>query len=212
MSLSSTTLVPELQYWYHIFLVNSSVNKYTIPLPVSIAGPISNPLVYLPTRSFIEMLFNDNYPYSKYNYLYKEDNSKYSWPEIVKRRMMIYPRSAKYYWCDSSVIDSTSSNIFNLEKDDLTLLDALLSYRIDSTSVTIIDSTSTQFIDHILHATYTNLTTNLSKLIFLYLDLKIYGKYSNYNNQTLISTTLLERCFEAYLLDEFFKNISNKTV
>ena len=202
MILSSTKLIPELQFYFNEFVVGSSVNRYGLNIASSI------PEIYLQTKSFIELLFDDNYSYDSYKYLYNENTNRYSWPEIVKKRILIYPMSAKYYECTD---DLTGENLFTLEDDDIVLLDALLAYRIDSTSVSIItDSTSTEFIDNVLYAKYDDLTTGLSKLIFIYLNLKIYDDYSLYNTETLIATNLIEYCFEAFLLDKIFDIVSAK--
>jgi len=206
--LLSTNLIAELQYWGSNFITNSSVNKNKLPIPASIG------LTFMPQKSFIELLFNENY-YSDsttnidYRYLYSENTVRYTWPNVVKNRMLIYPSSAKYYQCDS-----TGTNFFNLQSEDLTLLDALLQYRIDSTSVTIVDSTSVTFVSNVLHATYSFMTSTLAKLIFIYLDLKIYGRTSNYNNQILLasSTSILETLYESYVLDEIFKVVSARGV
>lgn len=203
MTLASTNLVPELQYWFNYFVINSEVNKNQIPIPTTLDD------VYLPQKSFIELLFNENYEYDEYKYYYEQDTNKYGWPYIVKTRMGVYPSSAKYY----TLSDSTATNLFDLQEHDVTLLNALLAYRADSTAVSIItDSTAVAFINNILYSSYNNLETNLSKLIFLYLDLKINENYSNYNNENLVSEgSLLESLYETYVLDEMFKLVSNKS-
>jgi hypothetical protein len=196
--LASTILVPELQAWFNSFVSGSSINKNEVPLPVDI------PDVYLTPNSFIALLFNNDYDavlYPTYKYLYKEESIS-CWPNIVKNRIMIYPASARYL-----IIDDEGSNVFTLGADDFSLLDALLSYREDSTGVTIVDSVTTYFdsTSNILYATYGNLTTVLSKLIFLYLDLKINDNYANYNNSTLVSDgTVLESLYEMYVMDKYF--------
>jgi hypothetical protein len=198
MTLASTRLVPELQAWFNSFVKGSSVNKHEVPLPVDIAD------TYLTPNSFIALLFNDSYDttiYPNYKYLYKEESIS-CWPNVVSTRIMIYPTSAKYF-----VIDDAGSNIFNLTSDDLVLLDALLQYRTDTTSVSIVSSITTSFdtTSNILYVTYGNLTTSLSKLIFLYLDLMINDNYSNYNNTTLVSGgDVLTTMYEFYLIDKYF--------
>lgn len=204
MPLASTTLVPELQYWFNSFVINSNVNKNQVPLPTTLAT------TYLPQKSFIELLFNDSYSDTSYYYHYEEDTSKYSWPYVVKTRMGVYPASAKYYTLSDS---TTDVNLFNLQEHDTVLLNSLLAYRLDSTAVSIItDTTAVQFIDNVLYTNYDNLSTNLSKLIFLYLDLKINSNYTNYNNENLVSEgSLLESMYEAYVQDEMFKLVSNRS-
>ena len=209
MPLASTNLVAEIQTWFSKFIVNSVVNKYEIPKPPEI------PLIYFTLRtSFIELLFNDNYSRDEYFYRFESDTNKYAWPQPVKTRLLVYPRSAIYYKLLETNIDTTGTNVFELEQDDVTLLNALLQYRQDSTSLTIIDSTSTNFVSNILYAHYSTLNTNLSKMIFMYLNLKIYNNYSDYDSTTLVSssTSVLESCYETYILDEFYSYISNRGV
>jgi len=208
MALANTTLVPELQTWFNRFVINSIVNKNEVPAPVAIDQ------IFLPEKSFIELLFNENYPYDTYQYLYKNETRTQCWPELTRNRLTIYPASAKYL-----VLDSAGSNAFQLQSHDFVLLDALLAYRQDSTALTIVDSTSVEFISdataniYILKSNYNNLNTTLSKLIYLYLDLKIYSNYQNYNNLQLVSTgTLLETCFEFLLIDEYFAFMSARDV
>ena len=203
MTLSSTMLVLELQYWFNYFVINSEINKNQVPIPTTLDE------VYLPQKSFIELLFNDSYNDSEYYYYYTEETNKYSWPYVVKTRLNLYPASAKYY----TLSDSATTNLFNLQQHDIILLNALLAYRLDSTAVSIItDTTAVGFVSNILYANYSNLNTNLSKLIFLYLDLKINENYSNYNNENLVSEgNLLESVYETYVLDEMFKLVSNRS-
>lgn len=201
MTISSTNFVAELQYWFNNFVTNSSVNKNKVKFPSTVNTYI------LPQKSFIELLFNENYSYSEYYYKYAEKTDKSTWSSQVLQRMMIYPESAKYYFCDS-----TGENLFQLQSEDLTLLNALLQYRIDSTSVSIIDSTSISFINNVLYASYDNISRNLAKLIFVYLDLKINRNISYYNNQTIIAdeSSSLESMYELYVLDKIFDLISSR--
>ncbi len=198
-----TNLIPELNSWFNRFVKNSSVNKNQITIPTEIND------IYLPPKSFIELLFNESYSYSEYYYKYNEDTNRYSWPNIVKTRMLIYPSAGKYYKCAE-----TGDNSFNLNDEDLVLLNALLQYRQDSTSVTIIDSIEISFVDNVLYASYSNISSNLAKLIFLYLELKIYGRTSNYDNQILISSfdNILENMYESLVSDEIFTTISIRGV
>ncbi len=204
-------MVPELQHWFYTFVVNSYVNKYGVPAPVDIAEH------WMPQKSFIELIFNPNYPYDSYEYRYKGGLSNANWPQVVRTRTMIYGGAADYLQ-----LDPTGHNVFLLQQDDFTLLDALLAYRQDSTGVTIIDSTATTVFDStsgVLTAYYDGLSTPLSKLIYLYLQLKIYGDYSRYNNTIIISRDdtnpsyiNLENMFEMVLLDEYFNTVSNRYV
>jgi len=205
---ASPTLVPELQAWFYNFVVNSEVNKYEVPAPVDIED------IYLPQKSFIEMLFNNAYSYTEYNYLYNEETRLSCWPTLVRQRLCVYAGASKYELLADT--GETGDNIFGLESADLTLLDALLGYRTDGTSVTIIDTTATILFDStalVLYANLDSLPTPLSKLIYLYLDLKLYGRYENYNNLNVISTVkVLDTMYELLLIDEYFAFISARAV
>jgi hypothetical protein len=223
--LTSYTVVPELQHWYHNFLVNRSiVGKDRIPPPTNI------PELYMPTNSFIEMLFNDNYCKDsyEYRYLYNQQGGNLCVPRIVFDRMQIYPGSFKYV-----EIDPAGDNIFALQPHDFTLLDALLQYRIltcDSTAdltcgvdssatfaLQVVDSTSVNFAYdstagiYILQASLGSLNTTLSKLIYLYLDFKVNGNFGKYDNEILVSNCqLVESCYESYLIDQYYKCMSSR--
>jgi hypothetical protein len=205
MTLASTKLVPELQYYFENFIRFSIINKNQIPAPVTINE------VYIPPQSVVELLFNEDYLYTSYKYLYTESVSRSTIPLEYLDRIMLYSSSGKYM-----ELGDTGENLFLLQSNDFTMLDALLSYRIDSTALTMIDTTGVISFDTtsvILYADFNSLTTPLSKLIFLYLDLKIRDNTENYNNTSLISSgDLLSSCYEAYVLDEFFKIISTRGI
>ena len=205
MTLASTKLAPELQYFFEKFIRFSVVNKNQIPAPVTVEDS------YIPQQSFIELLFNDDYSYISYEYRYIESPSRSTIPLEYLDRIMLYSSSAKYM-----ELDETGENFFLLQANDFTMLDALLAYRIDSTALTIIDTTGVISFDStsvILYADFDLFTTSLSKLIYLYLDLKIRENTLNYNNTNLVSGgDLLSSCYEAYILDEFFKVISARGI
>jgi hypothetical protein len=152
------------------------------------------------------MLFNDAYAHDSYEYRYSTEEDPLSVPRVAATRLQVYPGSSQYL-----NLDSAGSNVFNLQNDDFATLDALLAYRNDGTALTIIDSTSVSFVSDttagifILYATLDILSTELSKMIYLYLTLKLYDRYEDYNNESLTSTGgLLETCYESYLIDQYF--------
>jgi len=199
--LTSYSLVPELQHFFNRFVVNSEVNEYLVSPPVDI------PELYMPENSFIDMLFNDNYSKSSYEYKYIDEINPLCIPRIAFDRIQIYPGSSKYL-----IMSTTGDNIFSLQQHDFHLLDALLAYRngaTDATSLIIIDSTSVDFtiVDSIciLTASLSALQTRLSQLIYLYLILKVQDRYQEYNNELLITDgCVLTSCYEAYLIDQYF--------
>jgi len=202
-TLTSYSLVPELQHWFNNFVINSEVNKGLIPPPVDIAE------IYMPSNSFIEMLFNDNYSKTSYEYRYIQETNVGCIPRSAWDRLKIYPGSSQYL-----TLDSDGDNIFGLQADDFAALDALLAYRegaTDSTSLILIDSTGVSFVSdatadiYILYGSYNSFSTELSKLIYLYLRLQTLDDFSLYNNESLVTTGgLIETCFESYLIDRYF--------
>ncbi len=194
--LTSYSLVAELQHWFNHFVINSKINKYRVPPPVDI------PELYLGENSFIDMLFNNSYVQNSYEYKYSTEQDPLSVPRVAATRLQVYPGSSQYL-----KLDPAGSNIFNLQADDFATLDALLAYRNDATSLTVVNSISVSFdaTAIILYATLDNLSTELSKMIYLYLVLKLYDRFEGYNTETLISTgDLLQTCYESYLVDQYF--------
>ena len=194
--LTSYSLVAELQHWFNHFVINSKINKYRVPPPVDI------PELYLGENSFIDMLFNNSYAQNSYEYKYIAEQDPLSVPRVAATRLQVYPGSSQYL-----KLDSDGSNIFDLQADDFATLDALLAYRNDATSLTVVDSISVSFDSTaiILYATLDNLSTELSKMIYLYLVLKLYDRFEEYNTEILISTgDLLQTCYESYLVDQYF--------
>ena len=206
-SLDSTIVVPELQLWTNHFVLHSNVNKYEVPYPVY-------DLTHCyPAGSFISMLFDDNYPHNYYEYLYAQKEDRLSWPWVVRQRLLVYPRSGKY----EIINNQTGTNIFLLQQDDFTMLDALLAFRMDSTSLTVIDD-ATAAVSLIYDATsditiltagLATLNTELSKLIFVYLDLCVNNNTSNYDGIIPISTEhALQTIYELYVLDKYYEVVS----
>lgn len=208
MTLANSSLVPEFQHYFHQFVLGSTINKNQIPFPVDI-----DPL-YLTTQSVVELLFLDTFPYDSYYYLYENETG--DWPTLTRQRLMIYP-SSKYL-----IPGTTGDNIFNLKSDDFNMLNVLMQYRHDSTSVTLIDTTADSTAVIIVTDATTNLITSitgninglstpLSKLIFLYLNLHINGSYIGYYNLSSIVSdcSMLATAFELKLIDDYFDLISS---
>ncbi len=226
-------LVPELQYWFNKFIMETKLNKEITPTPVSI------PLIYLHRESFIEVLFNDNYSKPLYKYMYREGSSCSPIPNIVKTRISIYPNK-KYYTISDSTNSETNINLFNLTTEELLIIDRLLQYRLDPKNTIISDlpfnrsayetniiSDGTTFIDYdTLDSTSSELysvdstSTILYDLIYLYLDLKINNNIESYNNVALLTLNhtgatpkqVLECCFEKYLIEKMFLYVSSLNV
>jgi len=169
------------------------MNKRMFPIP----APLK--VEYLDTnKSFIRLLFDDSWDKDEYWYKYKLVGRE-SWPLYVQTRLSVYPTSGQYYISSN---DPDAINLFALSSDDFLLLDELLLYRLygDSTSFNTID--------------FLSLSTNLSKLIYIYLDLMINNNYSLYNDTSIISNPafILECCYEAYVAEAIFNYTSSLNV
>lgn len=205
----STIVVPELEVYTRRFIETSDVNKFGVPFPPEFQN------VWYPEGSFIAMLFDECYSYDYYKYLYAEVQDKQSWPIIVRRRLNVYPISARYM-----ILNDDGRNLFNLEADDFTMLDALLIYRQDSTSLVVVDSTASVSLVYdstseigIITAGVNTLSTELSKLIFIYLDLMVNKNISNYNTLIPISTDYsLQTIYELFVIDKYFEFVSCNAV
>ncbi len=189
-------VVPELLYYTNQYIMNSTANKYKIPFP-----PTFNSSNLGENKSFIRLLFDESWPptLTSYRYLYRYESCMNSAPSEIQSRLRLYPEHSELYVCDSDSTAVCFLNIFNLQDDDLMMLDKLLQYRIDSTSVNIVS------ID------YNNLSTTLSKLIYVYLAFKILHDYSYFDTSDPISEEdlILENFYESYLTDIIFMYISN---
>ena len=210
MIVANSQLVPEFQYYFNKFVRNSIVNRYGIPLPVAVDEK------FLAKGTVVELLCSEQFPYNEYTYFYKNESRTNCWPTLTRQRLMIYPGSQ--YLVPSTESDG-GINIFNLQAHDFMMLDVLLSYRHDSTSVTVIDSTSLQIITDAtsgittVYASVDVLITSLSKLIYLYLQFKINQNYELYNNTEIISDcSLLATCFELSLIDQYFLYMQSRVM
>ena len=203
---ASTIVTSELEIQTRNFIIDSAVNKFGVPFPPEL------PETCFPEGSFITMLFDECYDLDYYKYLYEPIEDKLSWPAVVSRRLNVYPVSGRYM----ELNDTNGTNIFNLQADDFTMLDALLVYRQDSTGLVVIDSTASVslVVDTtadvvILTASLNTLTTELSELIFVYLDLVVNKNISNYSSNIPISTDYaLKTIYELFVIDKYFNYMS----
>jgi hypothetical protein len=213
-SVPSTLVVPELEIYSRRFIIDSRVNEFGVPFPPDLKLDTT----CYPQGSFITMLFDECYDLDNYKYLYDEVDDKLSWPAVIRRRLNVYPVSARYLELD----DVNGRNLFNLQPDDFTLLDALLVYRQDTTGLVVIDATNvvTTSLAYdatadvtILTTSLVSLTTELSQLIFVYLDLVINKNTSNYSINVPISTdTALRTIYELFVIDKYFEYMSCRAI
>lgn len=195
MPVFNCIVIPELNYYFGMFVKKTTLNKDEIPFPVQ----LERSDLY-EDRSFLRLLFDDQWPanYTHYYLCYHERACKENWPAIVQTRANVYPISASY-WVACDCTSSFSINIFNLDSEEISMLDQLLMYRMDPCSYSLTIS-------------YTSLTTNLGKMIWLYLNFKVNEDYSKIDETTPIasSDSTLENMYEVYLIENVFSFVQNK--
>jgi len=174
-------------------VIHSNLNRYMIPFGSEYTG------VEVPNdNSFINVLFNDNYSDNFYRYLYRRVMDRSTWPSTVLTRLMIDPKNANYFRCDGNDPNLHNFNLYGLRSEDLTMLNHLTEYRhIGTTNHSTVD--------------YHLLTTNLSRMIYIYLDVKLHNNNSKYPAGISMASQgdVLEYCYEVYLIENIFNQISN---
>lgn len=189
-------VVPDLLFYANKYVMESIANKYKIPFP-----PTFDISQLGDNKSFIRLLFDEGWPksYTNYRYLFRYESCMNSAASTLSSRMRLYPEKSELYICDSDSTAICNINVFGLEQDDLTMLDMLLQYRIDATSV------------NITSINYNSLSTVLSKLIYIYLNFKINLDYTIFDTDTPLSSSdmVLENFYEGYLTDIVFIYISS---
>jgi len=207
-----SNLVQNLHDYTFEVISNNRVRKFTYDLPVTFAKVVINSNLnksmipfgseYIADNipldnSFIDVLFRDDYEPDYYRYLYRRVLDKSTWPPIVLTRLMLDPENAQYFRCDGDDVNLHNYNLYSLQNDDLLLLNYLLEYR---------NTKNTNHRDTI----YNNLSSNLSRMIYIYLDVKLYDDNSKYPADISMSAQgdILENCFEVYLVENIFNQIS----
>jgi len=60
MIVANSQLIPEFQYWFNHFIVNSVVNRYEIPIPVEVDPAFIPKGTTMITHIFIKMKIGNN--------------------------------------------------------------------------------------------------------------------------------------------------------
>jgi hypothetical protein len=172
-----------------MFVKKTTLNKDEIPFPVQ----LERTDLY-EDRSFIRLLFDDDWPatHNHYYICYHERACKENWPAIVQTRANIYPRTSSY-WVACDCTASFAINIFNLGSEEVSMLDQLLIYRLNPCTYS-------------LTINYSTLTSNLGKMIWIYLNFKVNEEYSKIDTTTPIASSdnTLENMYECYIIENVF--------
>jgi len=180
---------PQLDFYFSTYW---QFNR-EITIHDNILDPESIANIDIKRGSFVEMLFSNTYELSYYHTLFETVGIGTLTKSISERLHTISSTITCY------VSDSTSGiDVFSLAPEDNIMLDLLLEYR-----QTITPDLNT--------VTYSSLTTNLSKLIYKYLDLVVNLNFDTLNNKVLdsSSTSILENLYEVYVTNETHRIIRN---
>lgn len=182
--------VPELdnafsEYW----TTNGEIVIHNMPMPELEKDILIN------TNSFIHLLFSNSFDGTGYTYLFIEKEITY-FSKPIRERIGSSGSLIKLYLSTDDT--DLGFNIYELTTEELSMIDYLFYYRTDGTSnFSIIN--------------YDGLESNLSKLIYIYLDFMINEDFSKINNNTLISDSdnILHTFFEIYIMNEAHRLMKN---
>lgn len=162
--------------------------------------PTEIPDKYVNKRSLFHLLFNENYEYDNFIYTFSDLNIDNFPSNIINR---IYSKG-KYIRC--MIADETNGyNVLELSDEELVLLNKLLSYK-------------NTFIYPLNNIEYDSLTKNISKLIYLYIDLlgndriDIKIKIDKILEFNINSSNIIELLYYNYILDKSHKYILNSNI
>lgn len=166
-----------------------NLNKYITIIPVQV------PIECITRGSFIELLFNDDdWNFDTYKYKFKKLD-KFLWPEGIRYRLSV-GQNELYIPCDTT--DALGINLFKLKDDDHDLLKRLVDYRLDGTCV-------------LSDIVFDYLQTNLSRLIYGYLDFSINKSIDVIcNYEPILDSSVLDSLYEVYIYEKVFRYISSR--
>ena len=149
----------------------------------------------LGSTSIFALLFDNSYSDTTYQYMFKVVEKSTLDTAIREKISMSYNTVRPYISCETT--DTGALNIFSFTPSDIVMFDLLLLYRMGTTPIltTII---------------FENLS-NISKLIYSYLQLMINNNFDYINDTDIISEddNLLETLYEVYVTNESHRTIRN---
>ena len=200
---------PELNYYFYEYWKNYGEIKLEYVKVPEAYGPRG---LYPSRVCFLELLFNNHYSESSFNYYFRRESVTVC-PKPVWQRLNTIGTVPTFFCTDSTcdfVTDTTGNihvianhcsseeNLFNIEEEEAILLYYLLQYRLGSTFD--------------LTFPITTLTKPLSKLIYIYLDMMLHYNYEyfyTYPDVIASSNNILETMFELYVMNEAHKLAKN---
>lgn len=196
--------VPELNYWANKILLSSKISDNFLQFPVKLSST-----KWKSENSILSLLFNTFYTSNFYIKFFKRIPFKKLNDIILSSRLSLFINDIDIYAVDSDEYSSffttndNPENLFEIDSEEEILLDKVLQFKTDSTSVVDIST-----------ITYGNLNSALSKMIFLYLNHELNNDYSLYNNEqstfTNTNSKILHILYEKWLIDYFYRKQTKK--
>lgn len=184
--------LPELDYYFkNYWNTYKQIEYFNVYLPeIESIGNIS-------TNSVFALLFNNSF--SESDYTYKFDEETYNYPnfsENIRERLSFTSNLIIGYIGDST----GNTTLVATTEEIIELLTHLYQYRINGTT-------------DISSIVYANLSSNISKLIYIYLDAMINDDYDLVDDIIPISasTNMIDNLFELYVINEIYRKINNST-
>ena len=180
---------PELEFEFNSYWeTNGLYSVEFVPVP----SILENSSLFS-VNNFFKLLFNDNYSESDYLY-YFDLKGRIDLSRPVRARIRATSLSILPYITDSS---STEDVFSILGSDTETMLDLLLTYRLNGTA-------------NLNSVTYLDLSAGMPQLIYQYLDLKINQSVSLINTENVYSdsSNVLDNLYELYVINEAYKFLS----
>ena len=192
--------LPELNYWINLRTFEGPINEFNYDFPVTLSDK------WTTEDSVINLLFNDCFDSTSYTIVFKEINFRSLGDATLNNRLsshissdlhIFVPENTKYETLYSDY--TAASNILEITYEEVSLLDLLLEFRLNK----IVDISS---------IIYANLTSSLSKLIYLYLYLKTNKNYDLFDMVLPVANEdrFLELIYEKYVLDAYFREFSKQ--
>jgi len=183
-----SVLIPDL---------NNSLEKYFLVerdiTTIFLNSPEKFPDEFVTGKSVFDLLFNNYYSYDEYIYTFSPFDYS-SFPSNIINRI-----NSSINRPDVYVTDISGENIFNFTEEEIGMFDKLLEYRnLQLNDLSGID--------------YSGMVSDLSKLIFIYLDIIRFKNHERINNLIDFQISeernkLLNRLYYNYVMDEVHKYV-----
>lgn len=190
--------LPQLDYSINEFWKRHEFNKALFLSKPSIVLDPSN----FSRNSIFELLLNNSYFYETYEFLFKKVDTSIL-PSFVVSRLLVRNLDDVINNTYITTSDSSGENLLNITEEEGNLLDLLLDFRLgrDFDLGTV---------------NYSDLTSSLSKLIFLYLNYfkekKLVESITSCLTDDFSDSRVFVKAFYLYVLTEMYDHLKNLNV